>query len=251
MAALHEEVRTRYHIAVCTRFVERVCVDTPSPTAEFIYKMALNENLKDITDVGTLPRVSLLQLNSLPCSLVLQVSSSRDVTQPLRPCLDTSEEEPILAAAFQKNLKTRLLRLVLSDGHSEVPAVELSTLSVFRSIPVPGEKLLVKEGAEIKNGAIIMTDDCVVPLGGGVQQLKKEVLIQQSRSDAPRFQPLRFGVSTPAGARAAAGPLSDSFDRDRGGNVGRARGRGLGYRGGRESGYRGQRPHNHHYNRPQ
>ncbi|EAN81506.1 hypothetical protein, conserved, partial [Trypanosoma cruzi] len=133
-----------------------------------------------------------------------------------------------------------------ADGHSEIPAIELTTLRVFRGIPVPGEKLLVKEGTQIKNGAIIMTEECVVPLGGEVLQLKKEFLSKRNRTDvpyqtslgleaAPRFQPLRVHSAIAVGA-----PNRQPVTADQGGGYGNNRGKGGGrsYRGGRGSGSR-------------
>ncbi|EKF27146.1 hypothetical protein MOQ_009138 [Trypanosoma cruzi marinkellei] len=252
MSALSTEVRARYHIAVSTRFVERLSATEGTVTAELIYHQALNENFKDITDVGTLPHGIASQVNStLTSPVVLQVNSSRDATQPLRPCADSGEEEMIFAAAFQKTTNTRLLRLVLSDGHSEIPAIELNTLRVFRGIPVPGEKLLVKEGTQIKNGAIIMTEDCVVPLGGEVQQLKREFLSKRNRTDvpyqtslgleaAPRFQPLLVH-SAAAGGALNRQPVTADQGRGYGNNRGKVGGRG--YRGGGGSGSRGRNRH--------
>ncbi|ESL06751.1 hypothetical protein TRSC58_05571 [Trypanosoma rangeli SC58] len=247
MLFLATEVKAHYHIAVSTRFVERLAAAGETVTAEYVYKRALNENFKDITDVGTLPHGIASQVNgTLTSPVVLQINSSRDATQPLRPCADSNEEEMTFAAALQKTTNTRLLRLVLSDGHTEVTAIELATLPVFCGIPVPGEKLLVKEGAQIKNGAIIMTEDCVVPLGGEVQQLKREFLAMRSRCDvpyqtsvgleaAPRFQPLRVGC-------AAAGGVPNTHavtaGRGRGNDNSRGRSGGRGYRGGRGSGPR-------------
>ncbi|ORC89297.1 uncharacterized protein TM35_000133010 [Trypanosoma theileri] len=256
MIAICTEVKARYHIAVSTRFVERVSGTVENVTAESVYRRALNENLKDITDVGTIPYGLASQVSAvLSAPLVLQVNSSRDATQPLRPCADTTEEEMTFGAALQKNTNTRLLRLVLSDGHVEIPAIELSTLHIFRGIPVPGEKLLIKEGAEVKNGAIIMTDDCIEPLGGEVQQLKREFLALRNRSDipyqtstgleaAPRFQPLHFGT-----AAAATVPNRTQVNGNRGASVynknnngNRGRGRGRGYHGRNGSGQRQNGP---------
>ncbi|KEG11193.1 hypothetical protein DQ04_02871030, partial [Trypanosoma grayi] len=188
----------------------------------------------------------------------LQVQSSRDATQPLRPCADASAEEAALGAALQKDTNTRLLRLVLSDGHTEIPAIELSTLHVFRTIPIPGEKLLIKEKAEVRNGAIIMTETCVLPLGGEVQQLKREFLARKNRADvpyqtsagleaAPRFQPLRLGNTAASSlsfkpvmcadrGRGGEGVGGGSRGRSGGGSRGRSGGRG--YCGGRGSGGR-------------
>nr|CCC91988.1 conserved hypothetical protein [Trypanosoma congolense IL3000] len=249
MVALHEEVRAQYHIAVSPRFVDRICTTVENPTVEFIYQMALKENLKDITDVGTLPYgAASLPSSTLTAPLVLQVNSSRDATQPLKPCLDIGDDESDRTATFHRNSKTRLLRLVLTDGHAEIPAIELSTLGVFRSVPVPGEKLLVREGTEIKNGSIIMTEDLIVPLGGEVQQLKKEIIIRQNFTDAPRFQPLLCGA---AGASRNSGTGSHSTsmmptERQCKGKAGRGYGRGWDHRGGR-GGFasRGREPRGH------
>ncbi|RNF02448.1 uncharacterized protein Tco025E_08399 [Trypanosoma conorhini] len=251
MSSLATEVKARYHIAVSTRFVERLFATEGAVTAELVYQRALNENFKDITDVGTLPHGVASQVSGTFTSpVVLQVNSSRDATQPLRPCADSSEEEMAFAAALQKKTNTRLLRLVLSDGHAEVPGIELSTLPVFSGIPIPGEKLLVKEGAEVKNGAVIMTENCVVPLGGEVQQLKREFLAMRNRSEvpyqtsvgleaAPRFQPLRVGCAASGGV---PNPQAVAAGRGRGSGNNWGRSGGRGYRGGRGSGARQHRP---------
>lgn len=165
----------------------------------------MKENLRDICGTSLLPYGVAAQTAAvLPSAVVLQINNSRDATQPLRPCADVTDEEAMMNAALQRNSDKRLLRLLLTDGNVEIPALELSTLRVFRGIPVPGEKLLIHKDAEVRNGCIILSEDNVTLLGGEVYQLKQDFLAHRRRLEAgyqtsngldgaPRFEPLQLG----------------------------------------------------------
>lgn len=186
-----------------------------------IYRHVLHGNLPDIVGTqGLLPRnAGSTPLGQLECSVMCQIQTARDATQPLRPCADMDEDEAALvgAAAQQSNAsQRRLLRLTVTDGVTEVPAVELKTLRAFRGIPVPGEKVLLKMGTEIRNGMLILTDELVVPLGGSEPRLKEEFLLRRQRAmllaagggqpkgmeGAPKFEPLEaVGMTLPHQSR--------------------------------------------------
>ncbi|CCW63721.1 unnamed protein product [Phytomonas sp. EM1] len=183
--SLVEEVKTNYHLVVSPEYVERARLLKNELSAVDVFQMALTDDLKKVNHSSTLPFGIASQTNSsIPYSVVLQVKSARDATQALRPCLDSADEEDVFNSVFQKTTNHRLLRLVLTDGYTDIPAIELSTLSIFKGIPVPGEKILVKGGSKVLNGSIIMVEDSVIPLGGEVKELKQEYLAQRRRVNA-------------------------------------------------------------------
>ncbi|KAG5478598.1 hypothetical protein LSCM1_06000 [Leishmania martiniquensis] len=205
MTALADEVREMYSLSLSTDYVERCLQSNASMTAMELYQKSLRENLRDICGTSILPYGIGTQVSAtFPNSVVMQINASRDATQPLHPCADASEEEAVLGAAFQRNWGKRLLRLQLSDGNVEIPALELCTLRVFKGIPTPGEKVLIHKDAEVRNGCIIMSETNVSLLGGEVHQLKQDFLAHRRRLEAgyqmsngldgaPRFAPLEVG----------------------------------------------------------
>ncbi|EPY20588.1 hypothetical protein STCU_08931 [Strigomonas culicis] len=257
MADLAEEVKSKYFLSVAKDYAERAKLNKPTLTADELYRKVLCDHIKDFAPAGSVLPYGIASQTAatLPNNVVLQINSARDATQPLRPCAESDDAEAALNAAMQRNTSSRLLKLVLSDGSVEISAVELSTLAIFKGIPIPGEKLLVKGGAEVRSGAIIMTNDNIVLLGGEVAQLKNEFLAHRRRKEmgykvsgglegAPRFQPLTVGQhyqkSAPpplrgGGGRGGAYPGGGSYDHGldhgQGGPRGRERG-GRGYGGG-------------------
>ncbi len=193
-------------------------LDIAKVTASDLYSRALNANLCDCTLPGQLQRdLGSQQAATVRSTALLQIQTSRDATQPLRPCADMEDAEALLGAANQRTTSHRLLRLTLTDGHVEVPAVELKTLKAFRGIPIPGEKIVVKEGCEVRNGMIIMTDEHVKHVGGFVEQLRQEFLFRKGRAGvaykhiagldgAPKFAPFGRTAASGLGERQQAVP---------------------------------------------
>ncbi|CBZ34206.1 hypothetical protein, conserved [Leishmania donovani] len=205
MTALADEVREKYSLSLSSDYIERCVQAKTSITSLELYQKSLWENLRDICGTSLLPYGIGAQVSAtLPNAVVMQINASRDATQPLRPCADVSDDEVILNAAFQRNSSKRLLRLQLTDGNVEIPALELSTLRVFQGIPTPGEKVLIHKDAEVRNGCIILSESNVSLLGGEVHQLKQDFLAHRRRLEvsyqtsngldgAPRFAPLEVG----------------------------------------------------------
>lgn len=205
MSSLADNVKNDFSLSLSADYVERCLQAKPNLTSSELYQKALKENLRDICGTSLLPYGVAAQTAAvLPSAVVLQINNSRDATQPLRPCADVTDEEAMMNAALQRNSDKRLLRLLLTDGNVEIPALELSTLRVFRGIPVPGEKLLIHKDAEVRNGCIILSEDNVTLLGGEVYQLKQDFLAHRRRLEtgyqtsngldgAPRFEPLQLG----------------------------------------------------------
>lgn len=227
---------------------------TPS-TVDALYKMLVNVNLDGACESGRLERnVGSLQAATINGPVLTQIMTVRDLTQPLRPCADMLDGEEVWSAANHKNSDRRLLKLVLTDGAVTVPAVELATSKRITKIPMPGEKVVLRN-AEVKHGMVIITDSSVELVGGRVEQLVNEFLMPArlagaGYSGAPKFQPFVPG----AAIAAARGPRHDAsrhqdpqtqphgHHRDEGrhgdrGGYGNARGGGGGHdRGGRGGG---------------
>eukprot|EP00758_Cryptobia_borreli_P005914 Tbor_TRINITY_DN5011_c0_g2::TRINITY_DN5011_c0_g2_i1::g.14373::m.14373/K18404/TDRD3; tudor domain-containing protein 3 len=201
LSRLLDQVKEKYHVniseqALMVKFSSDQRTDIVS-----IYKAALQSNFFDITSPGILPSFLSSQVSTeTKFPMLLQIVAAKDVTQPLRPCADMTEDEAFIAGApgqLSQYNKHRLLKLILSDGHCEIPAIELTTLTnVFKSIPVPGEKVLVKEGTEVRNGMLIMSPLTISHVGGFVTELLKEfelrkrgLLQPKGAEGAPKFTP--------------------------------------------------------------
>ncbi|CAD2219106.1 hypothetical protein AGDE_01715 [Angomonas deanei] len=277
MAAICAELKGKYFVSVSQEYVERITKATPSLNAETLYKRILSEDIKEFCDSTSALPYGIASHSSavLPDSVVLQITSARDATQPLRPCAGSDELEEAVAAAGQRSTSNRLLKLVLTDGTVEIPAAELTTLSTFKGIPIPGEKLLIKAGAEVRSGYILLTEENVVLLGGEVAQLKRDYLNFKKRKDlgyklsgglegVPLFEPLVVGSNAhrnnPYDTHSSEQPHAYH---DRGGRGQRGRGRGQHNRGrghaprggnhsrGRSDAYNSRRGRGYYQNREQ
>lgn len=222
------------------------------------YQFVLNSNLSELVSApGQLPRNTGSQPQSvLEAPALVQIQTSRDATQPLRPCADMDDADAILNAANQKATSHRLLRLTVTDGVIEVPAIELKTLKLFRGIPTPGEKLLLKVGTEVRNGMLIMTDEHIELLGGSEQHLKDEFLLRKHRNalmlsggpqggleGAPKFAPLEAVTTVKKqGSSSTAVPHPSSSHASTGGQSG-------GHRAKHHDNRQAEPPSHHHNDR--
>lgn len=227
MDSLLDELREKYCVSLKKTSLHGL--GSPSDVRQ-LYSSVLRANLCDITEPRGLPgclgsQISPQSSFTLKASILLQICAARDATQPLRPCADTSEAEAFhLGSPGQTHSNPRrLLKLLLTNGHVELTAVELETQnSLFKGVPTPGEKVLVKEGSEVKNGLLIISPTTMVSLGGGVDSLKREFEYQQKHrngstlasrgSDAPTFEPFVPGSRVPrASLPLVTGVTSDAL----------------------------------------
>ena len=111
----------------------------------------------------------------------LQVISCHDVSRPTIERLDFSDETTMLPG---ENAPKRLLRLQLSDGHTEVAAVEFQPCSQLKlRLLCPGTKLLLQGEIEVENFMILLRSHNVVVLGGIVPHLMQKWQITTSKLD--------------------------------------------------------------------
>ena len=122
--------------------------------------------------------------------LVLQINALEDVSQSLYSQLDkentqtrqmvieptqeaTQANNNTAAMPVMTNLSKRLLRLTLSDGHVEMPAMELRPIPEL-SIHTPiGTKLLIKN-AMVQRGMVLLQPENVQVLGGRIKKFEHQ-----------------------------------------------------------------------------
>ena len=112
---------------------------------------------------------------------VLQISGMRDVTLPKLQTDDDGVEHDEWAATKESgrfNRAGRLLKLRLSDGHSTVTAVELTTNPHIKALPLPGSKVLISN-VPYRSGYMIIKPESVRLIGGGVDEMEQEYNLKQ------------------------------------------------------------------------
>ncbi|KAH0970420.1 hypothetical protein GBA52_022576 [Prunus armeniaca] len=93
---------------------------------------------------------------------------------------------------FVRNSSSRrLLKLGLTDGHSEVAAVEYSHIPSIPDDVVPGTKVRLEGRAAMRNGIVCLNPKVVTLLGGVVQSLYEEWQMNKKYSGFSRSS-LRF-----------------------------------------------------------
>ncbi|PIA65280.1 hypothetical protein AQUCO_00100631v1 [Aquilegia coerulea] len=126
-------------------------------------QLLLNMDLRSIGG-KSLPNDPFLidKLSNLQGPKVLQVVSSRDISQSSIEALSRSSSS------------RRLLRLCLTDGYSEIVAIEYSPIPALHEDIVPGTKVRLENKAALHNGIVCLNPKVVTVLGGVVQTLHEE-----------------------------------------------------------------------------
>lgn len=178
-----KELEVQYGCAVSPATAEKLLAGN-TPLVSALLQKVLHSDMTSVADHALLPRdIGSQPSSAIKVNTMVQIQTLRDITQPLRPCADMDDEEALaIGAANQRNSSKRLLKLTVTDGHFEVPIVELKTLfDVFPKMPFPGEKILLRPGAEVRNGMIIAEQGKMTLLGGSVEQLKEEFLMLRNK----------------------------------------------------------------------
>ncbi|XP_056846693.1 uncharacterized protein LOC108818020 isoform X2 [Raphanus sativus] len=140
---------------------------------------------KSLPDATELRRCSHLQGPK-----VLQISSVRDVTK--------SSAEEFLGSSTGK----RVLKLVLTDGKTEISALEFSHIPSLNNDVTPGTKVRLENKAVVRDGLVCLTPKEVTVLGGHVQSLFDEWQMKRkyaslSRSSGRQSQEGKAGDGPP------------------------------------------------------
>ncbi|KAG8372726.1 hypothetical protein BUALT_Bualt12G0096600 [Buddleja alternifolia] len=137
-------------------------------------ELLLNMDLRSIGG-KCLPEPSLLCKTSLlQAPKILQVCSCRDIS---RSCITDASGTPG---------NQRLLRLKLTDGHSEITAIEYSHMPSIPEDLVPGTKVLLQNKADVCSGILCLKNNIITILGGVVQSLYEEWQMKRKYLDVSR-----------------------------------------------------------------
>ncbi|KAL1189171.1 RecQ-mediated genome instability protein 1 [Cardamine amara subsp. amara] len=124
---------------------------------------------KSLPDPTELRRCSHLQGPK-----VLQISSVRDVTR--------SSAEEFLGSSTGK----RVLKFALTDGKTEISALEYSHIPSINNDVTPGTKVRLENKAVVRDGLVCLTPKEVTVLGGNVQSLTEEWQMKKKYSSLSR-----------------------------------------------------------------
>lgn len=158
-----------------TIVIQSALNDDPSKLIDSIESELLNSDLRSI-GAKSLPQPSLLRNAStfIHGPKILQISSVRDISQ-------SSVDE------FLRNSGgRRLLRLCLTDGHSEITAVEYSHVPSIPDNVVPGTKIRLENKVAVHCGIVCLNPKVLTVLGGVVQPLYEEWEMNQKYSGFSR-----------------------------------------------------------------
>lgn len=133
----------------------------------------LNMDLRSI-GAKSLPDPSVLKKSShISGPKILQVVSLRDISQSS------------IDASF-KNSQRRLLRFVLTDGQSEVKAIEYVSIPFITEEISPGTKIRLENNVPVHSGILCLNPKVVTVLGGVVPSLYEEWQMSQKYSGFSR-----------------------------------------------------------------
>nr|GMC92225.1 tudor domain-containing protein 3 [Ipomoea batatas] len=151
-----------------------VFAQASSPTIDSIESELINLDLRSIGGKSLPDSSSLRKISHLRGPLVLQISSVRDIS-----CSKMTE-----SSGNTKN--RRLLRLKLTDGHSEVTAIEYSYIPTIADDVIPGTKVRLENKTVVRSGIVCLNAKTIVVLGGLVESLYEEWQMNQKYSGVPR-----------------------------------------------------------------
>ncbi|KDP32331.1 hypothetical protein JCGZ_13256 [Jatropha curcas] len=153
--------------------------------ADSIESELLNMDLKSI-GAKSLPDSNLLRKTPyLQGPKVLQISSVRDISVSS-------------IGEFSDSSSRRLLRFILTDGHSEITAVEYSHIPLIPKDVVPGAKVRLENKAPVHSGILCLNPKVVTLIGGVVQPLYEEWQMIQKYSGISRSS-MRLSQETDSG----------------------------------------------------
>lgn len=172
----------------------------PAGLEKMIESNLLEMDLKEVggkclPDAAALHRISRLQGPK-----VLQIVSIRNIRQ---------SSDRAMVPSQQKD--GRLLRICLTDGHSNITAIEYCPIPLISEDMAPGTKVCFEGIASVKSGILLLESRSLNVLGGYVQSLYEEWEIErkysvfsrsslnssqvQGSSGPPPFERLNIGTS--------------------------------------------------------
>ncbi|XP_076958766.1 uncharacterized protein LOC143634619 [Bidens hawaiensis] len=134
----------------------------PSTTIRSVESELCNTDLRSIGGKSLPDSSTLRKSTHFQGPKVLQVSSAKDISKSS------------IAESSGGSSSKRLLRLKLTDGHSEVTAIEFTHIPSLPDNVVPGTKIRLENKVVIHSGILCLNAKVVTVLGGIVPSLYEE-----------------------------------------------------------------------------
>nr|XP_033804140.1 tudor domain-containing protein 3 isoform X1 [Geotrypetes seraphini] len=173
-------------------------------TLSNIIPIALNTDIRTIGKRFLPNDINGGKVEKLEGPCVLQIQKIRNVSAP-------KDNEESQAAP-------RMLRLQMTDGHTNCTAIEFNYLSQISLNTPPGTKIKLIQTVEVKNGFLLLDDTNTVVLGGEVEHLIEKWALQRSLSKHNRSNIGTEGGPppfVPFGQRCVSNMQVDSRELDR------------------------------------
>jgi tudor domain-containing protein 3 len=145
----------------------------------------LNMDIKLIGGKSLPDPTELRRCSHLQGPKVLQISYVRDVTR--------SSAEEFVGSSTGK----RVLKFALTDGKTEISALEYSHIPTINNDVTPGTKVRLENKAVIRDGLVCLTPKEVTVLGGYVQSLTEEWQMKKKYASLARSQESKAGDGPP------------------------------------------------------
>ncbi|RLW08243.1 hypothetical protein DV515_00003287 [Chloebia gouldiae] len=169
-----------------------------------IILVALNTDLRTIGKKFLPSDINGGKVEKLEGPCVLQIQKIRNVAAP-------KDNEESQAAP-------RMLRLQMTDGHTNCTAIEYSSMSKISLNTPPGTKIKLSGVVEVRNGFLLLDDSNTAVLGGEVEHLIEKWELQRSLAKHNRSNIGTEGGPppfVPFGQKCASHVQVDSRDLDR------------------------------------
>ncbi|XP_038842891.1 tudor domain-containing protein 3-like [Salvelinus namaycush] len=163
--------------------IEELKRTSEKPSANYIIRIALNSDLRPIGRKFLPADINSGRVEKLEGPCVLQIQKVRNVSAPK----DNEESQGA----------PRMLRLQMTDGHTNAVGLEFKHLSQISLNTPPGTKVKVLGTVQVKNGILLLDDSKISVLGGEVDHMMEKWELQRSLAKHSRSNIGREGGAPP------------------------------------------------------
>ncbi|XP_036828976.1 tudor domain-containing protein 3-like isoform X3 [Oncorhynchus mykiss] len=163
--------------------IEELKGTSENPSANYIIRVALNSDLRPIGRKFLPVDINSGRVEKLEGPCVLQVQKVRNVSAPK----DNEESQGA----------PRMLRLQMTDGHTNAVGLEFTHLSQISLNTPPGTKVKVLGTVQVKNGILLLDDSKISVLRGEVDHMMEKWELQRSLAKHSRSNIGREGGAPP------------------------------------------------------
>uniref|UniRef100_A0A1B6GAC8 Survival of motor neuron-related-splicing factor 30 n=1 Tax=Cuerna arida TaxID=1464854 RepID=A0A1B6GAC8_9HEMI len=138
--------------------IQRISDNGAITNIRMLHNKALDLDLREISVPFFPEDIAKGKLEVVPGNVIVQVQKVRNISAP--KANEDSQAAP------------RMLKIVLTDGHTVCHAIEVETVNVLSLNSPPGTKVLLKgESLAMSHGLLLLRPSCVQVLGGRVTAL--------------------------------------------------------------------------------